>query len=148
MISHIAIEQLLYLYAELIDAGDFEALADLLAPAVVKANGQVLADRDRAAVLLMYETSTRRYEDGTPCTRHVVTNVIIHPDETSGTATSRSTFTVYQSLPDFPLQPIIVGRYHDRFVRDDGAWRFDERDILPELFGDLSKHLLIQVPKD
>jgi 3-phenylpropionate/cinnamic acid dioxygenase small subunit len=145
--SRAAIEQLLYLYAELIDAGDFEALADLLAPAVVRANGQVLADRERAAVLLMYETSTRRYDDGTPRTRHVVTNVVVHLDETSGVATSRSTFTVYQSLPDFPLQPIIAGRYHDRFVRVHGTWRFDEREIVPELFGDLSRHLLIQVPR-
>jgi 3-phenylpropionate/cinnamic acid dioxygenase small subunit len=145
--SRTAIEHLLYLYAELIDAGDFEALADLLAPAVVRANGQVLADRERAAVLLMYETSTRRYDDGTPRTRHVVTNVVVHLDETSGVATSRSTFTVYQSLPDFPLQPIIAGRYHDRFVRVHGRWRFDEREIVPELFGDLSRHLLIQVPR-
>ena len=145
--SRAAIEHLLYLYAELIDAGDFEALADLLAPAVVRANGQVLADRERAAVLLMYETSTRRYDDGTPRTRHVVTNVVVHLDETSGVATSRSTFTVYQSLPEFPLQPIIAGRYHDRFVRVHGTWRFDEREIVPELFGDLSRHLLIQVPR-
>ena len=42
---------------------------------------------------------------------------------------------------DFPLQPIIAGRYSDRFERVDGVWRFSERIIHPELYGDLSHHL-------
>jgi 3-phenylpropionate/cinnamic acid dioxygenase small subunit len=140
-----AVERLLYRYAELIDAGDFAAVSELLGRCVLKAGGRTLADRDAAAVLRTYETTTRRYEDGTPRTRHVVTNVVVDVDEVAGAATSRSTFTVFQSLPDFPMQPIIGGRYHDRFVREAGAWRFDEREIVPELFGDLTKHLLIRV---
>ena len=92
-----------------------------------------------------YETTTRRYEDGTPHTRHVVTNVVVEVDEDAGSATARSTFTVFQSLPDFPLQAVIAGRYLDRFVRDGSTWRFDEREIVPELFGDLSRHLLIKL---
>ena len=136
------IERLIFLYAERIDAGDFEGVADLLAGAVVKASGGIVAD-GRAAVLRMYETSTRRYEDGTPHTKHVTTNVIIDVDEGSGTAAARSYFTVLQSLPDFPLQVIIAGRYHDHFASEGGEWRFTERDIMPELYGDLSRHLLI-----
>jgi hypothetical protein len=40
-----------------------------------------------------------------------------------------------------PLQPIVAGRYLDRFARVDGAWRFAERRILVDLVGDLSRHL-------
>jgi hypothetical protein len=46
-------------------------------------------------------------------------NLIIDVDENEGTATSRSYFTVFQSLPGFPLQAIASGRYHDRFRRHD-----------------------------
>jgi 3-phenylpropionate/cinnamic acid dioxygenase small subunit len=144
MDSRAQIERLIFLYAERIDAGDFEGVADLLADAVVKASGAVVADT-RAAVLRMYETSTRRYEDGTPHTKHVTTNVVVEIDETAGTATARSYFTVLQSLPDFPLQVIIAGRYRDRFARESGTWRFKERDLIPELYGDLSRHLLIDL---
>jgi 3-phenylpropionate/cinnamic acid dioxygenase small subunit len=142
------IAELVYAYAERIDAGDFAGLAALLGHAVVKAGGAVLADRDAAVLQRIYETTTRRYEDGTPRTRHVVTNLIIEIDEADGAAASaRSTFTVYQALADFPLQAVIAGRYHDRFRNENGIWRFDEREIVTELFGDLSRHLLITVPR-
>src|ERR1700752_619794 len=131
MDSRTEIERLIFLYAERIDAGDFEGVADLLADAVVKASGGVVAD-GRAAVLRMYEASTRRYEDGTPHTKHVTTNVIVGIDA-SGAATARSYFTALQSLPDFPLQVIIAGRHHDRFALKAGEWRFTERDILIDL---------------
>jgi 3-phenylpropionate/cinnamic acid dioxygenase small subunit len=143
MDSRTEIERLIFHYAERIDAGDFEGVADLLANAVVKASGGVVAD-GRAAVLRMYEASTRRYEDGTPHTKHVTTNVIVEIDA-SGAAIARSYFTVLQSLPDFPLQVIIAGRYHDRFALKAGEWRFTERDIIVDLHGDLSRHLLIQL---
>jgi 3-phenylpropionate/cinnamic acid dioxygenase small subunit len=85
------------------------------------------------------------YEDGTPRTKHVTTNAIIDVDEDAGTATCRAYFTVFQALEEFSLQPIIAGRYHDKFERVDGAWRFTERMMLPELMGDLSKHLLFKL---
>jgi hypothetical protein len=101
--------------------------------------------RGRDQALAMYTVSTRRYEDGTPHTKHVTSNVLIDVDEAAGTASARSYFTVFQALPDFPLQPIIAGRYHDRFERVAGRWRFSERKMIPELFGDLSRHLLISI---
>jgi hypothetical protein len=59
----------------------------------------------------------------------------------AGTAAARTYFTVLQARPDLPLQPIIAGRYHDRFERAGGKWRFAERVIIPDLVGDLSRHL-------
>lgn len=140
------IERLLFLYAERIDLGDFEGVADLFAHAVLK--GPVGEDgvRGRDAALALYTCSTRRYEDGTPRTKHVTSNLIVEVDEPASRASARSYFTVFQALPDFPLQAIIAGRYHDRFERVGGLWRFSERRMLPELFGDLSRHLLIPLP--
>ena len=60
-------------------------------------------------------------------------------------ATCHSYFTVMQALPDFPLQAIISGHYEDEFKRVDGAWQFHRRSMFPELFGDLSRHLLIDL---
>jgi len=139
-----AIERLIFVYAERLDAGDFAAVADLFSDAILKASGRVVAT-DRQAIQRLYESSTRRYEDGTPRTKHVVTNVVIEIDERAEAATARSYFTVFQALPDFPLQVIIAGRYRDAFVREAGQWRFTEREIIPELFGDLSRHLLIEI---
>jgi 3-phenylpropionate/cinnamic acid dioxygenase small subunit len=137
------IEMLLYRYAERIDAGDFEGVADLLRHAVITFPGAEGGPRGRDQILATYQKTARLYEDGTPHTKHVTTNAIIEVDEEAGRATCRSYFTVFQALPDFPLQAIIAGRYHDRFECVDGRWRFCERMMIPELFGDASRHLLI-----
>ena len=79
--------------------------------------------------------------DGVPCTKHVTTNVVVHVDDRTWTAASRSYYSVLQARPDLPLQVIIVGRYHDAFVEVDGEWRFTDRLIFSDLVGDLSHHL-------
>ncbi|MFG3118911.1 nuclear transport factor 2 family protein [Streptomyces sp. NPDC048197] len=81
------------------------------------------------------------YADGTPRTQHVTTNVAIEVDEQAGAAVSRSYVTVVQALPDLPLQPIAGRRYHDRFERRDGQWRFVERRVRINLVGDVTRHL-------
>ncbi|MFT5442486.1 MAG: 3-phenylpropionate/cinnamic acid dioxygenase small subunit [Myxococcota bacterium] len=139
------IENLLYTYAERIDLGDFEGVADLFEHAVITSPGAARGPGGRAAALAVYQQSTRLYPDGTPRTKHVTTNAIIEVDEANDRATSRAYFTVFQCLEDFPLQAIISGRYHDQFERVDGCWRFTERMMLPELLGDLSRHLLIKI---
>ncbi len=140
------IQNLVHRYAELIDLGDFDGLGHLLARAEVGSVGSpdVLTGHD--AVVAMFTSTTRRYPDGTPRTKHVTSNLIIEVDDGAGTATCRSYFTVLQQVPDLPLQPVIAGRYHDRFVRDDGAWHFAERRFLIDLVGDLSQHLLSALP--
>ena len=62
-------------------------------------------------------------------------------DEAAGTAVSRSYFTALQALPDLALQPIVSGRYHDRFERRDGQWRFVQRHVRTDLLGDVSRRL-------
>jgi 3-phenylpropionate/cinnamic acid dioxygenase small subunit len=133
-----AIRSLIHEYAELIDAGELDALAALFAHGTWSSPG-------RGTPLRGAEQVRRAYDgvilyDGTPCTKHVISNVTIETTNDNA-ATARSYFTVLQARPDFALQPIITGRYHDRFERVDGRWRFADRQIIPDLIGDLSRHL-------
>ena len=78
--------------------------------------------------------------DGIPCTKHVISNVTV---EIAGTGRRRRPVRTSpcSGAPDLPLQPIIAGRYHDRFEHVDGRWRFADRQIIPDLIGDLRRHL-------
>lgn len=132
------IENLIARYAYLVDDGDFDGLAALFADAAFRLNGGPTARG--AEVASLARASLRTYDDGTPRTRHVTTNLLIEVDPDGTTARGRAYFTVFQALPDFPLQPIAAGRYADRFVRRDGAWRFESRDVSTDLVGDVSRH--------
>jgi hypothetical protein len=89
----------------------------------------------------MYNYTTFRYDDGTPRTHHVTTNLLIEIADDELTATCQSRFTVFQKTESLPLQPIIAGRYADSFARTDGEWHFTERRMRPTLYGDLTQHL-------
>jgi ketosteroid isomerase-like protein len=138
----VAVANLVFAYAERIDAGDFAGVAELFRHGGITAEGGGPPWEGADQVRRMYESWTRRYEDdGTPHTKHVTTNLIIDVDEGAATATCRSYFTVLQQTPDLSLQPIICGRYHDRFELVDGRWRFAHRHMFTDLLGDLSQHL-------
>jgi 3-phenylpropionate/cinnamic acid dioxygenase small subunit len=99
----------------------------------------VFAGRDR--VRAMYEMSTRLYDDGTPKTKHVTTNVQIEVDEQAGTARSRSYYSVTQATPDLPLQLIVTGRYDDTFRRIARPVGVRHRVMHVDQVDDLSHHL-------
>ncbi|MET9490664.1 nuclear transport factor 2 family protein [Nocardia sp. NPDC006630] len=134
-----AIENLIAAYAELVDGGDFAGLGALLADASFGSSGGSVSGAE--AIEAMFRGTVIVYEDGTPRTKHVTTNLAIEVDEAAGTAGCRSYFTVLQALPELPLQPIASGRYHDSFARRDGRWRFVERRVFVDLVGDVSRHL-------
>jgi 3-phenylpropionate/cinnamic acid dioxygenase small subunit len=134
-----AIENLIATYAELVDDGDFAGVGALLADATFTGGAGSVSGRD--AIEKMLRDGLIVYDDGTPRTKHVTTNVAIEVDEEAGTAVSRSYFTALQALPDLALQPIVSGRYHDRFERRDRQWRFAERRVQTDLVGDVSRHL-------
>jgi 3-phenylpropionate/cinnamic acid dioxygenase small subunit len=137
--SYRAIANLIARYAELVDDGDFAGVGILLADATFTGGAGSVSGRD--AIEKMLRDSLIVYDDGTPRTKHVTTNVAIEVDEEAGTAVSRSYFTALQALPDLALQPIVSGRYRDRFERRDGQWHFVERRVRTDLVGDLSRHL-------
>jgi 3-phenylpropionate/cinnamic acid dioxygenase small subunit len=135
-----AITALIHEYAERLDTGDLDGVAALFEHATWGSPGRGESLRGAAQVRRGYD-GVILHEDGTPSTKHVISNVTVDVDDGADTAGARSYFTVLQARPDLPLQPIIAGRYHDRFERVDGRWRFAERVIIPDLIGDLSRHL-------
>jgi len=145
MNSATLITNLLYRYAELMDAGDLEAVAALFAHARIKlGSGETV--EGSAPMLELWRTHVRIHPCGTPRTKHVITNPIVDIDEDAGTATCRSYYTVIQATADLSLQAICAGRYHDTFACMDGEWRFTGRDYsMLDLIGDLGQHLLVPV---
>jgi ketosteroid isomerase-like protein len=134
--DHVAIQNLIARYALLVDTGDFAGVGDLFAEATFVGVGEFTG---REAVTGMLERTVIRYQDGTPGTQHATSNLIIEVD--GDTADTRAYVTIFQALPDFPLQCIAAGRYRDSFARVDGRWRFARRHVTIHLRGDLSRHL-------
>lgn len=138
------IEALLSTYARLIDDGDFAGVGALFAAGSVCTDDGTPLATGAEAVEALYVATTRRFEDGTPRSHHVTTNVQVDLD--GDAAEARSYFTVFQATEGVPLQAIVAGRYHDHLVRVGGAWRFDRRRMEVRLVGDVSQHLLIDLP--
>jgi hypothetical protein len=138
--SHEQIEHLMCEYSERVDTGDLEGVADLLEEAGFGTESDPLL-RGRDLILKVYRKTVRIYENGTPHTKHLLTNVDIEVDEDAGTASARSYWTVLQAVSG-RIFPILSGRYRDRFERRDGKWIFTERRIISDLFGDMSNHML------
>lgn len=140
MISHEqAITNLIYRYAFLVDDGDFAGLGTLFADGQLTLNNAPAAI-GADAVERFAHASLRIHNDGTPGTRHVISNVIIEIDDDALAAHAEAYYTVFQALPDFPLQPIACGRYQDRFVRHGDRWIYKEKIVRTGLMGDLSRH--------
>ncbi len=142
--SAVQITNLIYSYAELLDAGNLDGVAELFA------NGRICGAEDgppetvfsgAAGVRRMYEMATRIYDDGTPKTKHHTSNVQLHVDEAHGTAHSTSYYLVTQATTDLPLQVIVTGHYRDTFHRIDGVWWFDTRIMYVDQMGDVRHHL-------
>lgn len=140
--SSVAITNLLFRYAELMDLGDFEGAAGLFEHAELIIDRDADIRTDAAGILKIWRSMVIVHGDGTPRTKHVTTNPIVEVDEALGTATCRSYYTVLQQVDGGPLQPIVAGRYHDRFERIADVWRFAARDYsMMDLVGDVSGHL-------
>lgn len=138
------IENLIYTYAERIDAGDLDGVAELFA------HGRIRGMEDgppetvftgTVGVRAMYEMATRLYDDGTPKTKHLTSNVQIHVDDDADTARATAYYCVTQATPELPLQIIVTGHYRDTFHRIDGTWWFDSRTMYVDQVGDTSHHL-------
>jgi hypothetical protein len=134
------IRNLLGRYCELIDAADFDGLGELFARAALADERDTELARGAAAIATFY-ANTVQLHSGSPRTKHLVVDTVIEMDGTSA-ARARSSYVVLQGADGIPLQPIISGRYDDRFETDGiGTWHFVERRFFVDLTGDLSNHL-------
>jgi len=137
------IENLIYRYAQRIDAGNLEGVAELFRDASIVSTQHNSHQSGYDAVLKMYQMSCRIHEpSGTPLTKHLTTNVIIDINQDGLTANAHSYYTVIQAAGALTLQPIISGRYNDDFRKVGGQWQFSQREMFVDLIGDLSAHLL------
>jgi 3-phenylpropionate/cinnamic acid dioxygenase small subunit len=138
------IENLVYTYAELIDAGDLDGVAALFAHGRIcgmEGGPPETVFEGKTRVRQMYEMATRLHDDGTPKTKHFTTNLQLQVDENAGTARGSAYYCVTQATPDLPLQVIVTGHYRDTFHRVDGTWWFDTRIMFVDQVGDTSHHL-------
>lgn len=131
---------LLARYADAFDAGDFLAAARLFDGGCVVVDGREIAGAEDIAA--MWRSFVRLYEDGTPRTRHLVSNTAIKLAIDGNSADCRSQWTVLQQLPGADLKVVGTGRYDDRFHHDGESWRFARRTYAKvDFWGDASGHL-------
>jgi len=136
------IQNLVYRYACLLDTGRWAELGELFAHADLYIAGELAVHHNARKVTELWQRYVRLYANQTPRTRHLITNLMIESVD-EHTARSYSYVLVVQQTKTLPLQPIITGDYLDRFVKVNGIWRFSERRIENDLFGNLAEHLLI-----
>ncbi|GAA3712978.1 nuclear transport factor 2 family protein [Gordonia hankookensis] len=137
--DHDAICTLLYRYAELLDGGDFAAVGELFADADIALRGEVTG-RGAAHVRAMFEAMVIVHPDGTPRTRHLITNPIIEFDGPDH-AHVRSCYTVLQQR-DGRIEIVASGRHLDTVTRRAEGWIFSSRDYgYLDFVGDTSDHL-------
>jgi hypothetical protein len=120
-----AIERLIANYAELVDDGEFAVVGRLLADATFSGGAGTANGSD--AIEKMLRDNVIVYDDAHP-------NQARHDQSRHGSRLSGG-------VPYLALQPIVSGRYHDRFERRDGQWRFVERRVGTDLVGGVSHHL-------
>jgi len=142
--DYIQIKNLVYRYAYLLDTGRWADLGELFADADVYIAGALAVRRNAGELTALWQRYVRLYDTKTPRTHHIITNLTIE-GEARNIARAHSYVLVVQQTKMLPLQPIITGDYLDRFVNVGGIWRFSERRIDNDLFGDLSAHLLLEM---
>jgi hypothetical protein len=133
-----AVSALVHAYAERLDRGDLDGVADLFARAVWRSAQAPNGIRGRDAIRHVYDGV--RLTAGSPRTRHLLTDLVVDVDETAGTATATCAFTVIHAPVDGVPRPILAGRYRDAFARDGDAWHFTERVTEVELTGGVGAH--------
>jgi len=125
-----ACEQLIYAYARALDLGNLSAAADMFAENASMTRpmspNQVIQGREaiRAALLTRPKTLL---------TKHVTSNVAVQV-ESAESASSLSYLTMIACTPGAGDQPpflsngpIYFAEFKDRFVREQGAWKFEQR---------------------
>jgi len=125
-----ACERIVYEYARALDLGDLSGAADFFAEKGSMSRpmmpDQVIEGREVIRTSLLTRPKTL-------LTKHLATNVMIDV-ESSDTARGISYLTMISVMPAADARPpfvsqgpIYFGEFRDRFVRENGQWKFLER---------------------
>ncbi|MDT4939773.1 MAG: hypothetical protein QOG80_3444 [Pseudonocardiales bacterium] len=139
--TYAAIARLVFTYAERLDAGDLDGMAQLFEHATFRSKGGEMTLTGRDEVRAAFAGSVQ-FPDGTPATQHVTTNLYVDEDPDGAHAVANSAFTVLQGTATLPLQVVCAGRYRDEFVRTEDGWAFADRLVDIRFLGDVSQHLV------
>jgi uncharacterized protein (TIGR02246 family) len=127
--DQLAIERLLKEYGRTLDNRDFAAYAALFARDG-EWKGALGSYRGPAAIQAAMEKIFKDAAADIPkgSNFHVMSNFII--DVQGNRATAHSTFIFYKLNKSVP-EAAVAGRYEDILIRENGAWRFLQRNALP-----------------
>jgi len=132
--DYVAIQHLIWRYADLLDRGLVEEAGTLFdACDFYLGDDAVPVSPDganRMAPIFREWMSMFPQSGGRPLTRHVTTNVIIAPNR-ADEAAAQSVVFVFQSDDQRNMRSVVAGNYEDRFRRVDGRWQFAERRLRP-----------------
>ena len=116
------IRQLFVDYGQYLDAGDFEAYADLFAADGEVRLGPMGSAQGRDQIKALMEQALAGVI-GT--SYHLITSPRVQID--GDTATSEVMWTVIQRGPDGAPVVSMIGRHRDELVRENDRWRFRKR---------------------
>jgi hypothetical protein len=125
-----ACERLIHVYSRALDLGDMSAAADCFAE-----NGSMARPMMPDAVIQGRETirASLLTRPKTLLTKHLATNVMVDV-ESRDTASGLSYLTMISTTPPADGKPpyvsqgpVYFGEFKDKFVRENGEWKFLER---------------------
>jgi uncharacterized protein (TIGR02246 family) len=127
------IREVMAAYCHALDACRFAEVASLFADDGVWTTDYGEA-RGRAAIEAMLRGIVPVKGEG-PQRKHYITNIII---KVSGDAASSISdyLVVRESGPG--LIPVMGGTYKDQWVRQDGTWRFQRKELVHDIAGDMA----------
>jgi hypothetical protein len=128
------ITKLVNSYALLLDQGDIDGVVALFQHSTWRGDANRPVLRGSAEVRPLYEQLLAAL--GSLRTRHLLTNLTVRIDGSGTTASSHCYWTVLQNTePGAAIDVTLSGQYTDRFEKVDGRWRFADRMITTDLFG-------------
>ncbi len=123
-----ACERLIHHYAMLNDAGEFHAMAQMFTEegTLARPTAPDAPIAGRAAILESLLSRPPRF------TRHLISSVVITVEDAAH-ASGHSYLALHSGKPGEGGAPgaadptYLIGAFHDRFVCEDGTWKFSER---------------------
>ena len=140
------IKNLIYLYAQCIDKGEFGRIAELFKDgSIIDSNYQELAKGSKQ-VFEFYNKLIRIYPDTqTPKTEHLVTDIVVSDINTSNFIKATSNFEVMQENEKAEIATIITGTYNSDFKKINSQWCLTDIKFLPTMTEDTGRHLLMNI---